>query len=233
MNMQALGETIFDFFYLTGVITLGILMLIRSKGWNQYRLFGIMAVVLGAGDSFHLIPRCIALWGSGLEANATSLGIGKLITSITMTLFYVLLFYVWRLRYHVESKRYLDILAWLFALARIILCAFPQNEWTAAHPNLAWGIYRNIPFALLGIEVIILFALKAKGDKPFRFLALTIVLSFLFYIPVVIWAEEVPAIGSLMIPKTLAYVWTILIGFFAQRDENKAQTKTENQGEKQ
>ena len=87
MNMQALGETIFDIFYLGGVLTLGILMLIRSKGWNQYRFFGLMAVILGAGDSFHLVPRCIALWGSGLEANAASLGIGKLITSITMQMF--------------------------------------------------------------------------------------------------------------------------------------------------
>lgn len=219
---QAIGETIFDFFYLTGVITLGILMLVRSKKWDQYRFFGIMAVTLGAGDSFHLIPRCIALWGSGLAANAVSLGIGKLITSITMTLFYVILFYIYRIRYQVKGKRYLDYLAWGFAAARIILCCFPQNEWTSATPSLAWGIYRNIPFALLGIECIVLFALHAKEDKPFRFLWLTIVLSFGFYIPVVLWAEAVPWVGSLMIPKTLAYVWTVLIGFFAQRNSLRA-----------
>jgi len=231
MNMQALGETIFDIFYLGGVLTLGILMLIRSKGWNQYRFFGLMAVILGAGDSFHLVPRCIALWGSGLEANAASLGIGKLITSITMTVFYILLFYVWRIRYQIKGKRYWDILCWVFAIARIILCAFPQNEWTSAHPNLAWGIYRNIPFALLGIEVIILFALKAKKDKPFRFMALTIVLSFGFYIPVVLFAETYAWVGSLMIPKTLAYVWTVLIGFLAQRNDIKKNQITT--GEKQ
>jgi hypothetical protein len=230
MNMQALGETIFDLFYLGGVITLGIIMLCRSKAWDQYRFFGLMAVILGAGDSFHLVPRCIALWGSGLEANATSLGIGKLITSITMTIFYILLFYVWRLRYHIKGQRYWDVMCWFFALARIILCAFPQNEWTSAHPNLAWGIYRNIPFALLGIEVIVLFALKAKEDKPFRFMALTIILSFGFYIPVVLFAESTPWVGSLMIPKTLAYVWTVLIGFLAQKNALKSQEKT---GEKQ
>jgi hypothetical protein len=225
---QAIGETIFDFFYLTGVITLGILMLIRSKKWDQYRLFGIMAVTLGAGDSFHLIPRCIALWQNDMAGNAASLGIGKLITSITMTIFYVILFYVWRVRYQVKGKRYLDVLAIVFALARIILCCFPQNEWTSATPSLAWGIYRNIPFALLGLLVIILFALKAKGDKPFRFLWLTIVLSFGFYIPVVLWAESVSWVGSLMIPKTLAYVWTVLIGFMAQKKEI-AEQKSDNQ----
>jgi hypothetical protein len=218
---QAMGETIFDFFYLTGVLTLGILMLIRSKKWDQYRLFGLMAVVLGAGDSFHLIPRCIALWQNDMAGNAASLGIGKLITSITMTAFYILLFYVWRIRYEIKEKHWLDVLAWSFALLRVLLCALPQNEWTSANGPLLWGILRNIPFALLGIECIVLFALEAKKDKPFRFLWLTIVLSFGFYIPVVIWAESVSWVGSLMIPKTLAYVWTVLIGFLAQKKEKK------------
>ena len=29
--------------------------------------FGLMAVLLGAGDSFHLVPRSYALWTAGLE----------------------------------------------------------------------------------------------------------------------------------------------------------------------
>jgi hypothetical protein len=230
---QAIGETLFDAVYLLGVVTLGILMLVRSRKWDQYRWFGVMAVVLGSGDSFHLIPRLIALWGSGLETNAVSLGIGKLITSLTMTVFYVILFYIWRQRYQVQGKRYLDLLMWACALARVILCCFPQNEWTSAHPNLLWGILRNIPFALLGLEIIVLFLLKAKEDKPFRFMALTIILSFGFYIPVVIWAETVPWVGSLMIPKTCAYVWTVLIGFRAQRKDLAASAEKENKGENQ
>ena len=36
-------------------------MIRRSKGNVQDTLFGWMAVVLGAGDSFHLIPRALAL----------------------------------------------------------------------------------------------------------------------------------------------------------------------------
>ena len=44
-------------------------------------------------------------------------------------------------------------------------------------------------------------------------------LSFGFYIPVVLWADAVPMIGMLMIPKTCAYVWTVLIGFFAMKKE--------------
>lgn len=55
--MQAIVETLFDTVYLISVITIGILMIRKSKGKRQFTLFGIMAVLLGAGDSFHLVPR--------------------------------------------------------------------------------------------------------------------------------------------------------------------------------
>ena len=86
---------------------------------------------------------------------------------------------------------------------------------------LSWGIYRNIPFALLGALIIVLFYKSAReqGDRDFKFMWLTIVLSFGFYIPVVLWADVIPVIGMLMIPKTCAYVWTVLMGYFAMKQE--------------
>ena len=51
-----------------------------------------MAVTLGCGDAFHLVPRAVALCTTGLETYMEALGIGKLITSVTMTAFYVLLY---------------------------------------------------------------------------------------------------------------------------------------------
>ena len=92
--MQAIGETLFDVIYLATVITLGIIMIVKSKGMPEFKLFGIMAVTLGVGDSFHLVPRALALCTTGLENYTVALGAGKWITSITMTVFYVLLYYV-------------------------------------------------------------------------------------------------------------------------------------------
>ena len=68
---------------------------------------------------------------------------------------------------------------------------------------------------------IVLFYNSARknSDKAFRWMWLTIVLSFGFYIPVVLWADTVPAIGFLMMPKTIAYVWTVLIGYNAMKKE--------------
>ena len=59
--MRAVIETVFDIFYLVTVLTVGIRMIRGSKAGTQFRLFGLMAVVLGAGGSFHLVPRALAL----------------------------------------------------------------------------------------------------------------------------------------------------------------------------
>lgn len=221
--MQAIMETLFDAVYLVTVITIGILMIRSSKGNRPFCLFGWMAVVLGAGDAFHLIPRALALCTTGLENYTVALGLGKWITSVTMTVFYVLLYDVWRQCYHISGRRELTTLVYGLAGLRILLCMMPQNQWLSADAPLTWGIYRNLPFALLGLLIIVLFYQSARKqkDRAFRWMWLTIVLSFGFYIPVVLWADAIPMIGMLMIPKTCAYVWTVLIGYFAMKQESE------------
>ena len=219
--MQAIVETVFDTVYLISVILIGITMIVKCGGKKQYRLFGIMAVVLGAGDSFHLVPRAFALCTTGLENFTAALGAGKFITSITMTIFYVILYYVWRTRYQINGQRGITAAVYLLSASRIAISLLPQNQWLSASSPLSWGIYRNIPFALLGLLIIVLFYKSAKEqeDHAFKYMWLTIVLSFGFYIPVVLWADKIPLIGMLMIPKTCAYVWTVLIGYFAMLHE--------------
>ncbi|MCI5899378.1 MAG: hypothetical protein MRZ69_03385 [Lachnospiraceae bacterium] len=190
--MQAIFETLFDIVYLVTVVILGIRMIRGSRGRKQYLLFGIMAVVLGCGDAFHLVPRAIALCTTGLENYTTALGVGKLITSVTMTLFYVLLYYVWRCRYQISGQQGITAAVWVLAIVRVLLCFMPQNEWTSA---------------------------AEKQDRVFRFLWIAVVVSFACYIPVVLFAETVPAAGMLMIPKTCAYVWVVLIGYRAMKEE--------------
>ena len=221
--MQAIVETVFDVVYLSTVVTLGVLMIKNAKSNKQYFLFGVMAIVLGLGDAFHLVPRMVALNTTGLENFVVSLGIGKFVTSITMTIFYIILYYVWRMRYNVTGKKGLTLSIYGLALIRIIISLFPQNAWTSAEASLAFGIYRNIPFAIMGLIIIALFYRSAResNDTPYKFMWLTIVLSFAFYIPVVLWADAYPLVGMLMIPKTCAYVWTVWIGFSDMRKRMK------------
>lgn len=151
---------------------------------------------------------------TGLESYAVPLGLGKWITSVTMTVFYVLLYYVWRKRYQIEGQKNLTIAVYALSAVRIVLCMMPQNQWLTNHTPLTWGILRNIPFALLGLLIIVLFWQKARrpGD-PFRLLWLAVTLSFGFYLPVVLFSDTYPLVGTLMIPKTLAYVWIVWMGY--------------------
>ncbi len=214
--MQAIMEPIFEIPYLIGAVLLGILILRAANGRMQYRLFGIMAIILGCGDAFHLVPRMWYLVTQGrtdLPEQAAALGFGKLVTSITMTVFYVLLYHVWQQRYNKRDKAQTCAM-YVLALARIGLCLFPQNRWFDIDSPLNWGIFRNIPFVLLGVLIILLYFREARrNDKDFRFMWLAITLSFLFYIPVVLFADAIPMLGMLMIPKTCAYVWILIMGY--------------------
>lgn len=224
-NMQAIMETLFDAVYLIGVISVGIAMIVMGKDKKQYKLFGFMAVLLGSGDAFHLIPRSYALLTTGLEANAAALGIGKLITSITMTVFYVILYHIWRQRYHIKGRNGLSFSIYALSIIRIALCLLPQNQWLNYNAPISWGIYRNIPFAIMGIIIICIFysEVNRHNDKNFKYMWLAIVLSFALYIPVVLWATTIRWIGILMIPKTLAYVWIVIMGYNELRNQ-KANT---------
>ncbi len=218
--MQAIFETLFDVIYLSTVIILGIKMIRKSKKQSLTFMFGVMALLLGVGDAFHLVPRSYGLLTIGLEANVVALGIGKLITSITMTIFYILLFYIWKKRYHIEGKKWLTEIIILLGAIRIGLCLFPQNQWTSLDAPISWGIYRNIPFLIMGIIIIALFYQSAKQhkDNVFRMMWLAITLSFAFYIPVVLFAKTIPVIGVLMMPKTIAYVWIVIMGYQTRKE---------------
>lgn len=219
--MQAIMETLFDVAYLITVTVLGILIIRNARGRQKFVLFGAMALVLGFGDAFHLVPRIIALNTTGTENYVAELGFGTLVTSVTMTLFYVMLYHFWRLHYKIYGKQKLTILIYSLAILRIALCFFPQNQWFSADAPVSWGIYRNIPFAILGAIIIVLFFMQERGysSSPFYFMWFAITLSFAFYIPVVLFADSIPLMGMLMLPKTCAYVWMVLMGYRAMKYE--------------
>lgn len=225
--MQAIMETIFEALYLFFAIACGIFLLVRAKKRPQYILFGIASLVLGLGDSYHLIPRMYALWNGGTANFPDSLGVGKFVTSITMTIFYVLLYYFLKVRYSKKVNWYIEVGVLFLAFVRIVLCLFPQNEWTSADASLLWGIIRNIPFALLGALIVYLAFKWCWKEKYFKFLGIAIILSFGFYLPVVLLAGKYPLVGLLMLPKTVCYVWILIMGLRANLKEIEVKEVTE------
>lgn len=209
--MGKIMEAIFCVFYMITVVILGSKTAVAGKK-NKNRevfLFGIMCLVLVFGDAFHLVPRVLVAINPSGDYHV-SLGMGTFITSITMTIFYLIMYFVYSMRYKFENKS-LKLLMIVLAAVRIILCLFPQNDWTGESP-VSWGIYRNIPFVIMGIIMIALYY-KQKKDESFKWMWLAITLSFLFYLPVVLFADVHPMIGMLMLPKTCMYIWAVAMGY--------------------
>ncbi|MCQ2584375.1 MAG: hypothetical protein MJ185_02200 [Treponema sp.] len=209
--MGKIMEALFCVFYLIFTMIIGIKIVLKNKGNKELTLFGIMAIVLVSGDSFHLVPRIFAAINQSGDYTFW-LGTGKLITSITMTFFYLLMYFIFEIRYQKKNPA-LGTVMCVLALTRIALCLFPQNDWTGAAPVI-WGVYRNIPFTIMGLIMIVLYFMERK-DSAFRWMWLAITLSFAFYLPVVLWADVHPMIGMLMLPKTCMYIWIVMMGYKA------------------
>ena len=200
------GESAFDILYLLFALIGGCVILSRAKDKTDKRM-GLAALVLGCGDAFHLVPRVLNYF---TEWDLTAaLGVGKLITSVTMTAFYLLLYDVWLGRFRMQEKRSVTAALWCLAALRVILCLFPQNGWLTNTSDMTWGILRNIPFVLLGAAICCLYFRKRREDRVFAPVWLYILLSFLFYIPVAVGAGAVPMLGMLMLPKTVCYILLI------------------------
>lgn len=207
--MGKIMEAFFCVFYLIFTFIIGFKIVRNSSNNKEVKLFGIMSLVLVFGDSFHLVPRIIAAIDQANDYSV-SLGIGKLVTSVTMTIFYLIMYFIYEMRYQKENKG-LRCSMLILSVLRIALCLFPQNDWTGEAPVI-WGIYRNIPFAVMGLIMIILYFAQ-RNDKEYKWMWLAILLSFAFYIPVVLWADISPMIGMLMLPKTCMYMWIVMMGY--------------------
>ena len=142
------------------------------------------------------------------------LGIGLQVSSITMTVFYILLLYIWKYTFcELKAPAALEIIIWVSALVRIIICLLPQNNWCGEQGNPKLSLLRNSVFAVTGIGVIILYAISGNtyGYHMNRMIA-AIIISFGCYLPVTLLSRKMPKIGMLMIPKTCAYIWMIVMG---------------------
>lgn len=209
-----LMEAVFDICYLTFDLIAGIVFLALAKGSALFVLYGILTLTLCGGDAFHLVPRVIRAFKGSSEKIERQLGIGLQVSSITMTVFYILLLYIWKLTfYEMEAPAALEAVIWASAIARIVICLLPQNNWCSEEGNPKLSLLRNVVFAVTGIGVIILYALSGNtyGYHMTRMVA-AILISFGCYLPVTLLSKKMPKVGLLMIPKTCAYVWIIVMG---------------------
>ncbi len=204
--MKIYGESIFDILYLIIAIYFGI-RIIRNKNNRLNLLMGSSILILGLGDLFHLVPRILSYF-TNYDLNMY-LGIGKLITSITMTIFYIFMYYIFEKNYKFKNDNIKYTIICL-SIIRIVLCLLPQNNWIINDSNLYMSIVRNIPFIFIGLIIILLYYRFKNNDKYFKSIWLLVLMSFTFYIPVILFTNINPLFGALMLPKTVCYILIIL-----------------------
>lgn len=208
-KMPQIGEAVFCIVYLAFGFVAAILMITGAQGREVILTYGILTLVLAGGDSFHLVPRIINAFSKDFKTYEFWAGLGLLVSSITMTIFYLILYRVWELMYAdvVKAPGIAVAMLIICAVVRIVICLFPQNNWFKKEGNRTFGIARNIPFAFVGLIMIALFVMVGKWD-----MSIAIFFSFTFYFPVVLWGKVNPKIGMLMMPKTIMYMWMIGMG---------------------
>lgn len=204
---RAYGESLFSALYLAFAYIASFVLLFSSRRSDAILLLGIATLILALGDSFHLVPRI----GISLKTQSLSLlfwsNIGLIVSSITMTLYYLVMYYVFHHLVILRSMNiYLTVFMWLLVGVRIILILMPQNGWFTGG-SLQWAIVRNAPFLVIGIIVASLYLSAGKAyDGRVVWMGVMVVFSFAFYLPVALFAKIKPILGVLMIPKTLCYI---------------------------
>lgn len=220
-------EIVFNLTYLVVVWGLVALMLARrgELSGRRRRLANLTALAFGLlalGDTGHVGFRVWAYALGGLESQVTVygrpislVGAGALATAVTVTLFYVVMLEAWRTRF---NRRYgnFEYALLIFAAARVYMLTLPLNNWYLVVPEQPWSTIRNIPLMVLGLGLayLILRDAAARGDRTFRWVGVSILVSYACYLPVILFVQQVPMLGMLMIPKTMAYVAIGLLIYF-------------------
>ena len=186
-QMPDVMEAIFDAAYLIFDLIAGILFFVFSKGNMLFTLYGILTLTLCGGDAFHLVPRIMRAVHGSNDKIKRQMGRGLQISSITMTIFYIILMYVWKYTFpELNVPAGVKAMIWISAIIRIIICLLPQNNWCNDDGNMG-------------------------GYHMTRMVA-AIIISFGCYLPVTLFSKTKPKVGLLMIPKTCAYMWIIAMG---------------------
>ena len=179
--------------------------------------------LLALGDTGHVGFRLWAYAAGGLESTVTLfgqtvglVGLGALATAVTVTIFYVLMLTVWHERYQ-KPYGWFGALLIGAAIVRLLLMLPPQNEWNNVVPPQPWSLLRNLPLIVqgLGVAYLLIRDARPRHDRPFVWIGAMILVSYACYLPVILFVQQAPLVGMLMIPKTIAYVAIAIIAYVA------------------
>ena len=223
MKVPDIFECCFDIAYLITIFYIGFTMWRRHGNNKEYTLFSMMCILLGLGDCFHLFPRMYSKIFGITPRVISAIGIGNLITAITMSMFYMIFLEVISAKYK-KPLKITRVVMYILLATRIIALLLPQNDWIHNSHDHHISLIRNAPFILMGLIIVYLLFVSVYGhpQDDFRFMWLYVVISFGCYTPVALCDLKPMAQAALMIVKTLAYIKIAFVGFqYLQPDQPK------------
>jgi hypothetical protein len=234
----AWSETIFNIVYLIFIWALVIVMsrslhMVAPKNRQSANLLRMAFLLLASGDTGHVGFRVVAhlLGDVNMVVNVfgfpmSLVGLGGLTTAVTLTFYYMVFVYLWKERFNEKFNWFTGLLL-ATGIIRLMMMCLPANMWGNVSAPEPFGIYRNIPLIIQGVGVISLIMRSAyrKNDRTFIWIGWMEILSYLFYLPVILYAQQIPLLGLLMIPKTLAYLAVAWIGYKGLWPQKKVTAK--------
>ena len=224
--MRESAESLFTILYLAAVMIMGVCLVKGNQGKKQYLLYGSMAITLGLGDLFLLISNTLNYLSVQTGRLIPMTEIGRQITAIAITLFYLMLYYFWRVRYQINGRQPVTEAVWGLSIFRIILCFFhiasymmPGNPLTDIRVHNLWEEYQIIPLLGLGILLIRLFYQSARNTHDFEFQSSWMIITVIFICYACIEICKGITIAEIvsLVLLTGAYLYLVGLGCLAMR----------------
>jgi hypothetical protein len=142
----------------------------RGEPVQIARWFKWSLLLLAIGEGGHALEKTLAFV---LQNNRlTFIWLGEIValegamaflSAVSITLFYMFMIEVWRLRFNTHYNQLYRGLQG-FLVLRFVLLLMPQNQWRFFEMNYSWSIIRNIPLVIVGLLLASLIYTNAKQE---------------------------------------------------------------------
>jgi len=209
IDYRILIQITFSIIYLIYISIIVVLMSRNLKNVNEDEILNakyirLAFISLFIGDLGHVGIRLITLLS---DSDYGIFGFGVLLE--TIGLIFLFLFYTnaWRIHFNKKNSLIFKILIGI-GLVGLIILALPQNQWDSEPISYEWSILRNIPWLLQGsiLAILIIRDAKVENDRLLIRIGILILISYFFYMPVILFVSFEPMLGILMIPGTMIYM---------------------------
>lgn len=215
--MHSIIKSSFYVIFLLLSLVVGIRMLLNSKDNKIVWIFGIILLLLGLGEGFHLVPRIIEIFTNDFENIEEFIDSGRFIASISIVFVYLMLLWFGKAYYKESISKKHDLILYVLAGISVIFSLLFKTT-----NDTYLILLRNIPMIIIATTIIFHFKKQSfiNEDKSLRFLWLALLAGLIFTIGFELLSPSNSLFIILMMPKTLMYIWVILMGYGLLKKES-------------